>query len=177
MEVNSLLFALKRPVRLFLSRYSISDKPLVIDSIVTTRPSTPPWPSCADILFNVKERIFTGLCYGIGQEDRPLVREFCSRLPKEIIRYNDLSSEASYKLYSDYGPETHRLEIIWSNVPTDGLEVAQLISGFWYYPKEHSKHIEAVAFGLEDVDEISSDYNLVLPKNLPFPSFIPEPVS
>lgn len=170
---KSLFLALRNPVSVSLQTERILDAPLIIDGLVTSRPSTPPWPACADILMNEESRTWVGVCYRVGQRYKDLVQEFCSNLPCEVVRFNDLSSAESRQLYGEFGYEMSWLEIIWTNIPPNKVEVAQLDSGFWYYVNYASavKQFEAVAFGIEDIDETIHDYNLLLPNMSHLPVF------
>jgi len=173
-KVESLLLLLERPAKLFLSEQELPDLPIRAGNIVTTRPSFPLWPACADILFNSQSRIFVGLSYSIHENSRNLVRNLCNGLPDEIVRYNDITSHSLAKPYIEYDLEVHRLEIIWTNIYADSLEIAQLDSGFWYYANNSVVENHVVAFGLTYISEILDDYGLVLPSVFVLPFFAPE---
>lgn len=175
LPVKSLLLTLESPTELFISSRELPDKPLLVSGLVTTRPSFPPWPTCADILFNSKSRIFVGLSYPVGSADEGLARSVCSRVSSEIMRYNAFtvaSLRKPYEANADF--EIDRLEIVWMDAPADSFETAQLDSGFWFYSLKHFQESRVVAFGLTHIDEILHDYQLTLPDVFHFPSFVPE---
>jgi hypothetical protein len=169
-EIKSLFLTLKEPAKIHLANEDIVDAPLVIDGLTTSRPSTPPWPACADILIDTHSHLFVGLCYRVSKEFHSAVRGFCSHLSPNIVLYNDLTAVESKQLYGEFGDSTHWVEIKWSTVPPNRVEVVQLDSGFWYYIDNWGR-IDAVAFGLEGLDEIMRDYDLILPKLTSFPAF------
>lgn len=174
-KVKSLLLTLEPPTELFVSSQELPDEPLRVGDLVTTRPSFPPWPTCADILFNSKSRIFVGLSYPVGSADERLARGICSSVSNEVMRYNDFTLDSlrrPYEVNDDF--EIDRLEIVWTDVDADDFETAQLDSGFWYYSQKHFTGNRVIAFGLTDIDEILRDYHLTLPDVFHFPPFVPE---
>jgi hypothetical protein len=169
---KSLLVTLENPVKASLQRENMPDKPLLIDETITSRPSTPPWVACADLLISAKERTWVGLCYRVSESYQDSVKIFCSNLSTQIIRYNDLSSVESQDLYKDFPPEFDWVEIKWTDITADTVEVEQLDSGFWYY-NEFAKNIQAVAFALDDIDEVVQRYSLKFPSLDSFAHFQP----
>ncbi len=97
---------------------------------------------------------------------------FCSNLSTQIIRYNDLLSVESQDLYKDFPPEFDWVEIKWTDITADTVEVEQLDSGFWYYD-EFAKNTQAVAFALDDIDEVVQRYSLKFPSLDSFLHFQP----
>jgi hypothetical protein len=175
-DAQSLILNLKRtPTQLFLGRGSLPNKPLRIADEMTTLPSFPPWPVCADVLVNVESRAFIGITYPIDTENRDLVRRLSFSLPKDALRYNDLTVEAWRKPYLSDDPEIHRLEILWSDLDADEVRAAQLDSGMWYYSRnEPDEDIRVMAFGLTDINTVLAEYDLGFPATFRFPPFFPE---
>lgn len=172
--VKSLLLTLEPPTELFVSSQELPDKPLRVAGLVTTRPSFPPWPTCADILFS-KSRIFVGLSYPVGSADERLARGMCSGVSNDVMRYNDFTLDSLRKPYeANVDFDIDRLEIVWTDVDADDFETAQLDSGFWYYSQRHFRENRVIAFGLTDIDEILRDYELTLPNAFHLPPFVPE---
>jgi hypothetical protein len=172
MSFKSLLVTLKNPVKVSIQRENMPDKPLLIDEIITSRPSTPPWSACADLLISTKESSWVGLCYRVGKNYQDSVKIFCSNLSTEIVQYNDLSSVESQDLYKEFPSEFDWVEIKWTDIPADTIEVEQLDSGFWYYD-ESAPNVQAVAFALDDIDEILQRYLLKFPSLDSFTHFQP----
>lgn len=172
MSFKSLLVTLKNPVKVSLQRENMPDKPLLIDEIVTSRPSTPPWFACADLLISAKECTWVGLCYRVSETYQDSVKIFCSNLSAEIVQYNDLSSVESQDLYKEFPSEFDWVEIKWTDIPADTIEVEQLDSGFWYY-NESAQNVQAIAFALDDIDEIVRRYSLLFPNLDSFTHFQP----
>jgi hypothetical protein len=172
MSFKSLLLTLKNPVRVSLQRENMPDSPLLIDEIITSRPSTPPWAACADLLISTKECSWVGICYRVSKNYQDSVNFFCSGLPKQIVQYNDLSSVESQNFYKEFSSEFDWVEIKWSDIPVDTIEVEQLDSGFWYY-EEFAQSVQAVAFALDDIDEILQRHLLKFPSLDLFTHFQP----
>jgi hypothetical protein len=174
-DAQSLILKLRDdPTQLFLSSNSLPNKPLRIADQVTTLPSFPPWPVCADVLVSTESRGFVGITYPVDRENRDLVRRLCSSLPGDALRYNDLTVETRRKPYLNDDAEIHRLEILWSDIDADEVRSAQLDSGMWYYSNELDEDIRVMAFGLTDINIVLAEYDLVLPAIFRFPSFFPE---
>src|SRR5205085_8766517 len=157
-----LIIRLAGQTALFTSDDMLPNKALRIGEEVTTLPSFPPWPVCADVLVNSESRSFVGLTYPIDGNNRDLVRRFSSGLDPVAVRYNDLSLEAWKMLYRDDDPEIHHLEVLWSDIGADSIRYAQLDSGMWYYDAEHEKDIRVLAFGLTDINTVLREYDLIL---------------
>lgn len=170
---QSLILKLRGPTQLFLSRDSLPNKPLRIADRVTTLPSFPPWPVCADVLVHSESRCFVGITYPIHIDDRDLVRHLSSSVDSPALRYNDLTVDTWSKPYGDDNPDIHRLEVLWSDIDADALRSAQLDSGMWYYGDEPND-VRVMAVGLTDIATVLSEYDLVLPTSFRFPPFIPE---
>ena len=174
-DAQSLILNLKGdPPQLFLSRSPLPNKPLRIADQITTLPSFPPWPVCADVLVNLESRRFVGITYPVDREKRGLVRSLSSNIPGDALRYNDLTVEAWAKPYLDDDAEIHRLEILWSDIDADEVRAAQLDSGMWYYSNEPDEEVRVMAFGLTDINIVLAEYDLVLPATFRFPPFFPE---
>ncbi|HEX2270744.1 MAG TPA: hypothetical protein VHH35_14455 [Pyrinomonadaceae bacterium] len=173
-EYESLLLTFLPEVKLFLSEQELPDFSVRIGDAVTSRPSYPPWPACADVLFNSQSDVFVGLSYSIGESYRPLVRALCNELPNDVVRYNDMSSPSLAKPYAEDDLEGHRLEIIWGGSYPDRFHVAQLDSAFWYYSDVSAGKQQVVALGLTYVNQILREYNLRLPRHFRFPFFTPD---
>lgn len=172
MESKSLLITLVSPVEVSLHKENMPDKPLLFGEIITSRPSTPPWAACADLLINAKQSIWVGVCYRVSKPYQNSVKTFCLNLSKQIVQYNDLSSVESQKLYKDFPPEYDWVEIKWTNIRADMVEVEQLDSGFWYY-NESAQNVQALAFALDDIDEVLERYSLKFPNLDSFSCFQP----
>ena len=173
-NTESLVLKLEGSAELFLSRSSLPNKRLRIANQVTTLPSFPPWPVCADVLVNLESRVFVGITYPVDRENRDLVRHLSSGLPWGALRYNDLTEEALRKPYIGDDPDIHRLEIVWSDIDADAVRGAQLDSGMWYYSDAPSDDIRVMAFGLTDINTVLTEYELLLPTNFRFPPFSPK---
>lgn len=173
-KIKSLILTLEKPVKLFLSREELPDKPLKIDDVKTTRPSFPPWPVCADILLNSQSRIFVGVTYPVHEDSKDFVRDLSTSMSNEVVRYNDLSLEKLIKPYADDESNIHRLEIMWADINVDTVESAQLDSVFWYYSSNQPRKTQVLAFGLTDIDKVLEEYGLIFPVNILFPQFVPE---
>lgn len=100
--------------------------------------------------------------------------DLCRSLSEEVVRYNDQTSWPQARPYVDDDPETHRMEIIWTDAPADKIEVAQLDSGFWYYADGGQAESRVVAFGLSHISEILDEYKITLPNSFRSPLFAPE---
>lgn len=174
--IKSLLLTLKPPVRVSLQSKNLLDAPLAIDELVTSRPSTPPWPACADLLINTNSSAWVGLCYRVGKQYQDIVQGFFYDLSTAVVRYNDMTSDESRRLYSEFGYETHWVEVRWANILADRVEVSQLDSGYWYYINQAQilAYDEPYIFGLEDIDEVLEKYGLVFPDLSFFPQFQPQ---
>lgn len=173
-EYESLLLTLRPQIKLFLSEQELPDLSMRIGDGVTSRPSYPPWPACADVLFNSQSAFFVGLSYSIGKSHRAFVRALCNELPENVVRYNDMTSPSLVKPYAEDDLEAHRLEIIWGESCPDSFQVAQLDSAFWYFSHNRSGKQQVAALGLTYVSEILREYNLILPRFFRFPYFTPE---
>jgi hypothetical protein len=164
---KSLLITLTDPVRALLSDQGLLDAGLRIENFLTSRPSTPFWPSCGDLLLDQESRLFVGLAYRVADEDRELVYHVASALSTGVVRYDNQSSAESRRLYEELDPESHWLTITWSKIPATKVELAQLDSAYWYYASQGDFDVPVV-WGLEDIEVLLQDYHLVFP-TLEFP--------
>lgn len=89
-------------------------------------------------------------------------------------KYDDFTSEHLKSPYDDDDFDHHRLEIRWTVVYADKLEIAQLDSGFWYYSKTALGDHEVTAFGLTYIDHVLTEYDLIFPDSFALPLFQPE---
>jgi hypothetical protein len=134
-----------------------------------------PWASTvADLLVDRETDEFVGMAFAIDdQEYWQSMKDIAKRLDPKVVRYNDIATPESRRIYTGHVGTLPRFEITWSSARSLECEAAQLCCGqwFWWYAKEGSWGVSPpiIALGITDIDEILDAHNLKFPTHTDFP--------
>jgi hypothetical protein len=84
---NSLLVASGHPSKAGLVDEGPNSLPVIVDGFEAFGPCRPPWPACAELLYDRKSREFIGLAYFVHPSNIDCVRPLIASYASPVVQY------------------------------------------------------------------------------------------
>lgn len=169
--MRSVIFSLFDPVKCCVLNRNLPNNGIRFGDRETLNPTSfPGWPSFGDLLCNGGSKTFVGLTFHIHPNSRAIARQISEKLSPSIAELKQFDDTADLGIYENY-PRSSWLEIKWSTIPPSRMIDIQTNDVLWYPSANPTDKQVPIAFGIEHLEYLTkeADYDLIVPKEFPFP--------